>query len=89
MKQSDRFTQMVERVQRGQGTTNNRWYLFTCDAVTLLRREHAALVKAVKKLDKTGGPRIDSNNTQYLYCGYQNAIADVLALLAQRRKGKQ
>ena len=61
MKQPDLFAQVVRNAVRGQGTTNNRWYLYPEDAEKLLRRQHSAIVRLVKRRKVNLGRFIDKD----------------------------
>jgi len=55
MRQPDKFEQIVRNAVRGQGTTNSRWYLHPEDAAKLLRKQHAAYVRMVKRAANANG----------------------------------
>ena len=84
MKQPDRFAQVVRNAVRGQGTTNSRWYLYPEDAEKLLRRQHRAIVRLVKRELKDERYLNECNETvKQATCEY------ILAALARYRKGKR
>ena len=80
MKKRDAFDARVEKVQRGQGTTNNRWYLFPEDAAKLLRNQHRRFVKVLKRIEDLAGSGEIQNEKVLIY----NLVRTTLAAL----KGK-
>lgn len=79
----DRFEAIVEKIA-SDGWSGDAWAVGADQVVTLLRREHAAIVRAVKRLQVTKGYSKDS----LCQPAYQLACDDVLALLATRKGRK-
>jgi hypothetical protein len=77
MKQPDRFDEMV------LSHSYDEDYIPTCEAVKLLRRQHAAYVRMVKRCQHDS--QFPYNH--HMQAGSQNAFEMILADLARYRKG--
>lgn len=81
----DRFTKIVDVViERNDVVDCQHGYLSKDEAVRLLRKEHAAVVRMVGKHVTELNPTI-VNETWGM--GYRQACSDILLALARRAKG--
>lgn len=84
MTKPDRFERMVEK-RLTDGWSGDAWAMGRSEAIDLLRREHQATVRAVKKLPRwmltvPEGEMVSRQNGLYI------KITDSLAMLERRKK---
>lgn len=86
MNKPDRFEQLA--IKAAHGWDGNGEVVGVCDVASLLRREHAAVVRLVKKALRTtyaGGNRLAA---EYFKRGSDMATRDILEALRRRKEGR-
>jgi len=79
MRKPDRFEKMVEKLDKtAAGFINNHGLVYPLDVVSLLRRQHRAYVRIVKRIVGFGIPEFEGNTI---------SRREVLAAFARYRKG--
>jgi len=84
MRKPDRFERMVEKMDKTAAGFNNHGLVYPLDAVSLLRRQHAAYVRLV---EKEMGHRLGMYVMLEDPGGRWISRADLLAAFTRYRKG--
>lgn len=83
---TERWRKMVEKAIRTSSLPDRLW-LNDKEVVTLLARQHRAMVRKVRKVRKVGQVTTSQFGTSNEAMAWRTACAEILAALAKQGKG--